>query len=63
MICVGDWHSKLDSNGWTARTKDGSICSQFEHQIVIRKDGPEILTDQSKYSLTEEDLKFIEKYK
>lgn len=63
MICRGDWPVSIDSNGWTARTKDGSTCSQFEHQIVTRKDGPEILTDQSKYSLTKEDYKFIEKYK
>lgn len=63
MIAVGDWKSKMDSNGWTARTKDGSICSQFEHQLVIRKDGAEIITDQNNFSLTEDDKKFIEAYK
>ena len=63
MIALGDWKSKMDSNGWTARTKDGSICSQFEHQLVIRKDGAEIITDQNNFSLTEEDKKFIEEYK
>lgn len=63
MICVGDWKSKMDSNGWTARTADGSVCSQFEHQLAITKDGPEILTDQSKYSLTDEDLNFIKAYR
>ncbi|MDU2202058.1 MAG: epoxyqueuosine reductase QueH, partial [Anaerococcus hydrogenalis] len=63
MIALGDWKSKMDSNGWTARTKDGSVCSQFEHQLVIRKDGAEIITDQNNFSLTEEDKKFIEEYK
>ena len=63
MIAVGDWKSKMDSNGWTARTKDGSVCSQFEHQLVIRKDGAEIITDQNNFSLTEDDKKFIELYK
>lgn len=24
MIALGDWHMKLDDNGWTARTVDGS---------------------------------------
>lgn len=62
MICVGDWHAKMDDNGWTARTADSSVCSQFEHQLVIRKDGPEIITDQSKYKLSEEDHKFIDKF-
>lgn len=63
MIAVGDWKSKMDANGWTARTRDGSVCSQFEHQLVIRKDGAEIITDQNNFSLTEEDKKFIEEYK
>ena len=63
MIASGDWKSKMDANGWTARTKDGSMCSQFEHQLVIRKDGAEIITDQDKFSLDDEDYKFIEAYK
>ncbi len=46
MINAGDWRSKLDANGWTARTKDGSLSCQFEHTIAITKDGPMILTDQ-----------------
>ena len=63
MIAIGDWHMKLDSNGWTARTVDGSKVSQFEHQLIIHKDGPEVITDQSKYKLTESDLEFIKNYK
>ncbi|MBP2015137.1 type I methionyl aminopeptidase [Anaerococcus degeneri] len=63
MIALGDWHMKLDDNGWTARTVDGSKVSQFEHQLIIHEDGPEIITDQSLYKLTEEDLEFIKNYK
>lgn len=63
MIAAGDWKMKVDDNGWTARTRDGSKCSQFEHQLIIHEDGPEIITDQDKYKLTEEDLDFIENYK
>ena len=63
MIVAGDWKMKVDDNGWTARTRDGSKCSQFEHQLIIHEDGPEIITDQDKYKLTEEDLEFIESYK
>jgi methionyl aminopeptidase len=29
---------------WTAVTKDGAYCAHFEHTILIRDDGPEILT-------------------
>lgn len=46
MINAGHWKSKLDDNGWTARTIDGSMSCQFEHTIAITKDGPIILTDQ-----------------
>lgn len=46
MINIGYWQSKLDDNGWTARTRDGSLSAQFEHTIAITKDGPLILTQQ-----------------
>ena len=48
MINEGAWESKMDSNNWTARTVDQSRSAQYEHQIVITKDGPLILTDQDK---------------
>lgn len=63
MIASGDWKMKLDDNGWVARTQDGSTCAQFEHQVIIHEDGPEVITDQSKYSLTDEDGEFIKNYK
>lgn len=44
MITLGTWKSKIDSDGWTARTTDKSICVQYEHTIAITKDGPKILT-------------------
>lgn len=46
MINTGTWKSKMDDNGWTARTEDGGLSCQFEHTIAITKDGPEILTMQ-----------------
>lgn len=48
MINEGSWESKMDSNSWTARTVDKGRSAQYEHQIVITKDGPLILTDQDK---------------
>jgi methionyl aminopeptidase len=44
MLNTGDWQAKVDNNGWTARTVDGSLSAQYEHTIAITKDGPEILT-------------------
>jgi methionyl aminopeptidase len=46
MINVGKYHSKIDDDGWTARTVDGSLSAQYEHTIAITKDGPVILTEQ-----------------
>lgn len=51
MINIGRYNSTLDSNGWTARTSDGSLSAQFEHTLAITKDGPHILTDQGEASL------------
>ncbi|MFD1849975.1 type I methionyl aminopeptidase [Oceanobacillus bengalensis] len=48
MINEGDWKSKMDDNGWTARTIDGGRSIQYEHTLVITKDGPLIMTDQDK---------------
>ncbi len=31
-------------DGWTVRTKDGSLSAQFEHTILVTSDGAEILT-------------------
>ncbi|GAA0341998.1 type I methionyl aminopeptidase [Bacillus carboniphilus] len=48
MVNVGAYQSKMDNNGWTARTVDGSRSAQYEHTIAILKDGPVILTEQKK---------------
>jgi methionyl aminopeptidase len=45
MINIGTHHVTLDEkDGWTVRTADGSLTTQYEHTIAITKDGPQILT-------------------
>ncbi|MCM3669796.1 type I methionyl aminopeptidase [Mesobacillus maritimus] len=46
MVNLGEWKTKMDSNGWTARTVDNKLSAQYEHTLAITKDGPIILTDQ-----------------
>lgn len=46
MINVGSYECKMEDNGWTAKTIDGKLSAQYEHTIVITKDGPIILTEQ-----------------
>lgn len=46
MINLGAYQSKMDDNGWTARTIDGKYSAQYEHTIAVTKNGPVILTEQ-----------------
>jgi methionyl aminopeptidase len=44
MITMGTWREKLWDDGWTAVTADGRRAAQFEHTMVVRDDGAEVLT-------------------
>src|SRR5690625_7970866 len=46
MINEGEWKCQMDDNNWTASTVDKRLSAQYEHTIVITKDGPMILTEQ-----------------
>jgi methionyl aminopeptidase len=45
MINLGGWRVVTDAaDGWTVRTKDGSLSAQFEHTVLVTEDGVEVLT-------------------
>ena len=45
MINVGTWRITVDPvDRWTVRSADHSLSAHFEHQILITKKDPEILT-------------------
>jgi methionyl aminopeptidase len=44
LTTLGSEKIKTASDGWTLLTKDGSLAVQFEHTVLITKDGAEILT-------------------
>ncbi|WP_270346181.1 methionyl aminopeptidase [Lactococcus petauri] len=47
MISTGTWEIDTDmETGWMHKTLDGGLSCQYEHQFVITKDGPVILTSQ-----------------
>lgn len=46
MVNIGGFETKMDNNGWTARTMDGTLSAQYEHTIAVTKDGIIIITDQ-----------------
>lgn len=44
MLTVGSFNPVMWDDNWTVVTEDGSLSAQFEHTILITKDGAEILT-------------------
>ncbi len=44
MATLGDYHVVLDPDGWTVRTRDGSIAAHFEDTVLVTEDSCEILT-------------------
>jgi methionyl aminopeptidase len=44
MVNVGDWRTRVLSDGWTVVTADGTLSAHFEHTIAVTEDGPEVLT-------------------
>lgn len=44
MATLGGEKIITDDDGWTIRTRDGSLAAHFEHTVLITEDGAEILT-------------------
>lgn len=44
MINMGKAGVKQLSDGWTVKTRDGSLSAHFEHTVAITPDGPKIMT-------------------
>ena len=44
MFNIGKRHTKVDADGWTVRTQDGSLSAHFEHTVALTPDGPQVFT-------------------
>jgi len=44
MVNYGEYRVRMENDGWTVRTADGSPSAHFEHTILITDSAPEILT-------------------
>lgn len=44
MINEGTWEVEVQSDKWTALTKDRLLSAQFEHTVAVTQEGVEILT-------------------
>jgi methionine aminopeptidase len=47
MISAGSAYPVQDADGWTIRTKDGSLSAHHEHTLVITKGTPIVLTGKA----------------
>ncbi|HET9431488.1 MAG TPA: type I methionyl aminopeptidase [Chitinophagaceae bacterium] len=47
MINLGKKEVYTEADGWTVRTKDGKASVHFEHDVCVRKNKPDILSDYS----------------
>jgi methionyl aminopeptidase len=46
MVNLGRPAIRLMPDGWTVVTEDGSLSAQFEHTILVTREGCEVLTRQ-----------------
>lgn len=44
MYTLGSGETRIDSDGWTMRTKDAKLAALFEHSVVVREGEAAILT-------------------
>jgi methionyl aminopeptidase len=44
MAMLGKERITTDADGWTIRTRDGSLAAHFEHTVLVTEHGAEILT-------------------
>ncbi len=43
MVNAGKDAVKVDADGWTARTEDGTLSAHFEYSVAVTPEGPRIL--------------------
>ncbi len=48
MIAMGGWPVYVKDDGWTVVTRDHSLCSHYEHTILVTEGESEILTLQKR---------------
>lgn len=44
MLTLGSAEVEVLADGWTVRTRDGSLAAQFEHTVLVTRSGHELMT-------------------
>jgi methionyl aminopeptidase len=47
MVSAGSGRAVQDADGWTLRTRDGSLSAHHEHTLVITRRAPIVLTGRA----------------
>ena len=47
MINLGDYRTEIMADRWTVLTRDRKLSAQFEHTLLVTRDGVEVLTARS----------------
>lgn len=55
MINLGGYQCDLMADGWTVKTLDRSLSAQFEHTVLVTKEGCEVLTARKQLLENSED--------
>jgi methionyl aminopeptidase len=43
MVNAGESAVRMDADGWTARTADGTLSAHFEFSVAVTEEGPRVL--------------------
>ncbi len=49
MVNMGKYHVTFDKDGWTCRTRDGSLAAHYENTMIVLPDGVELMTLEEDY--------------
>lgn len=60
MINLGGYECEQLDDGWTVLTRDGKLSAQFEHTVLVTRDGVEVLTARKELLNQSEDLPWVE---
>lgn len=44
MVNLGGWRVRVREDGWTIVTEDGKPSAHFEHTVIVRRRGAEVVT-------------------
>jgi len=60
MINIGGYQTEVMDDEWTVLTMDRSLSAQFEHTVLVTREGVEVLTARKNVVLSSEDKPWVD---